>query len=151
MIDQERVHEAVRARYAEAAQSVTRAAKGSAALDSCCGSVGRTPAFGEILYDATDRAQLPDSALLASLGCGNPTAVADLRPGERVLDLGSVGGIDVILSARRVGPTGRAIGLDMTDQMLELAVRNAVDADVDNVEFLKGTIEAIPLPAASID
>src|SRR4051812_39997086 len=151
MIDQERVHEAVRARYAEAAQSVTSAAKGSAALDACCGSVGQTPAFGEILYEAADRALLPEAALLASLGCGNPTAVAELRPGERVLDLGSGGGIDVILSARRVGPTGRAIGLDMTDEMLALAQRNAADAGVDNVEFVRGTIEAIPLPAASVD
>src|SRR5207253_3449419 len=107
--------------------------------------------WGEILYSDGDRSVLPDAARLASLGCGNPTAVADLRPGERVLDLGSGGGIDVILSARRVGPTGRAIGLDMTDEMLELATKNAHDAGVDNVEFLKGTIESIPLPAASID
>ncbi len=151
MIDHERIHEAVRVRYAEAAQSVTSAAQGSAALDSCCGPAGQTPVFGELLYDAGDRAALPDAALLASLGCGNPTAVAELRPGERVLDLGSGGGIDVILSARRVGPMGRAIGLDMTDEMLELAVRNAAEAGVENVEFIRGTIEAIPLPASSVD
>jgi SAM-dependent methyltransferase len=107
--------------------------------------------FGEILYADADRAALPDAAVLASLGCGNPTAVAELREGERVLDLGSGGGIDVILSARRVGPMGRAFGLDMTDEMLELAVRNAADAGVTNVEFVRGTIESIPLPSATID
>ena len=95
--------------------------------------------------------ELPDAAVLASLGCGNPTAVADLHEGERVLDLGSGGGIDVLLSARRVGPTGRAFGLDMTDEMLALAQRNAAEAGATNVEFLKGHIEAIPLPADSID
>ena len=95
--------------------------------------------------------ELPDAAVLASLGCGNPIAVAELREGERVLDLGSGGGIDVLLSARRVGPTGRAFGLDMTDEMLALAQRNAAEAGATNVEFLKGTIESIPLPAASID
>ena len=99
----------------------------------------------------SDRASLPDAAVLASLGCGNPTAVADLQEGDRVLDLGSGGGIDVLLSAQRVGPTGRAFGLDMTDEMLALALRNAADAGATNVEFLKGRIEAIPLPAASID
>jgi SAM-dependent methyltransferase len=94
---------------------------------------------------------LPDAAVLASLGCGNPTAVAELRPGETVRDLGSGGGIDVLLSAQRVGPTGRAYGLDMTDEMLELARANAADAGAPNVEFVKGTIESIPLPAASVD
>ena len=93
----------------------------------------------------------PDAAVLASLGCGNPTAVADLRPGERVLDLGSGGGIDVLLSAKRVGPTGRAFGIDMTDEMLALAQRNAAEAGATNVEFLKGHIEALPLPAESVD
>jgi SAM-dependent methyltransferase len=107
--------------------------------------------IGAELYSALEREALPDAAVLASLGCGNPTAVADLLPGERVLDLGSGGGIDVLLSAQRVGPTGRAIGLDMTDEMLALAQRNAVEAGATNVEFLKGTIEAIPLPAASVD
>ncbi len=103
------------------------------------------------LYSALERDELPDAAVLASLGCGNPTAVADLRAGDRVLDLGSGGGIDVLLSAKRVGPTGRAFGLDMTDEMLALAQRNAMEAGATNVEFLKGHIEAIPLPAESID
>ena len=103
------------------------------------------------LYSALEKQELPDAAVLASLGCGNPTAVAELREGERVLDLGSGGGIDVLLSAKRVGPSGRAIGLDMTDEMLALAQRNAAEAGASNVEFLKGHIEAIPLPADSID
>jgi arsenite methyltransferase len=149
-VDQDRIHDEVRARYAEAATAAATRRSDSAAQASCCGPDG-TAVFGEILYDATERAALPEAAVLASLGCGNPTAVAELRPGERVLDLGSGGGIDVILSARRVGPTGRAIGLDMTDEMLELAVRNAAEAGVDNVEFVRGTIEAIPLPSSSID
>jgi arsenite methyltransferase len=148
--DHDRIHDEVRARYAEAALAASTQRSDSAAQASCCGPDG-TAAFGELLYEAEDRAQLPEAAVLASLGCGNPTAVAELRPGERVLDLGSGGGIDVILSARRVGPTGRAIGLDMTDEMLGLAVRNAAEAGVDNVEFIRGTIESIPLPAASID
>jgi ubiquinone/menaquinone biosynthesis C-methylase UbiE len=103
------------------------------------------------LYAAEQRGELPDAAVLASLGCGNPTAVADLHEGETVLDLGSGGGIDVILSARRVGPTGTAYGLDMTDEMLALARQNARDAGVANVHFLKGLIEQIPLPADSVD
>ena len=148
--DQDRIHADVRARYAEAAVAAASHQSDSAAQASCCGSDG-TAVFGEILYSAADRADLPEAALLASLGCGNPIAVAELRPGERVLDLGSGGGIDVILSARRVGPTGRAIGLDMTDEMLALAQRNAAEAGVDNVEFVRGTIESIPLPAASVD
>ena len=110
-----------------------------------------TRPIGSELYSALDRSELPDAAVLASLGCGNPTAVADLHEGERVLDLGSGGGIDVLLSARRVGPTGRAFGLDMTDEMLALAQRNAAEAGATNVEFLKGHIESIPLPADSID
>ena len=136
------IHEAVRQRYAAAA---AQAATGSGA---CCGP---EDGIGAGLYSALERDQLPDAAVLASLGCGNPTAVADLQPGERVLDLGSGGGIDVLLSAKRVGPTGRAFGLDMTDEMLALARRNAADAGAMNVEFLKGQIEAIPLPADSID
>ena len=150
MLDQDRIHDEVRARYADAARAATARRTDSDAQGSCCAPDGST-AFGELLYAADDRAGLPEAALLASLGCGNPTAVADLRPGERVLDLGSGGGIDVILSARRVGPTGRAFGLDMTDEMLDLAVRNAAEAGVDNVEFVRGTIEAIPLPASTID
>lgn len=138
----EQIHELVRERYASAAR---QAAIGSGA---CCGP---EEGIGAGLYSALEQAELPDAALLASLGCGNPTAVADLRAGERVLDLGSGGGIDVLLSARRVGPTGRAIGLDMTDEMLALAQRNTAEAGATNVEFLKGTIEAIPLPAGSVD
>jgi SAM-dependent methyltransferase len=149
MLDQDRIHDEVRARYADAARAATAQRTDSDAQASCCGPDGST-AFGELLY-GDDRAGLPEAALLASLGCGNPTAVAELRPGERVLDLGSGGGIDVILSARRVGSTGRAFGLDMTDEMLDLAVRNAAEAGVENVEFVRGTIEAIPLPASTID
>jgi SAM-dependent methyltransferase len=107
--------------------------------------------FGEALYDAEQRGELPETATLASLGCGNPTAVAELREGEVVLDLGSGGGIDVILSAKRVGSTGVAYGLDMTDEMLRLAQRNAREAEVTNVHFLKGVIEQIPLPADFVD
>ena len=136
------IHEEVRQRYAASALQVI--ASGDAA---CCGDGGT----GAELYSALEREELPDAAVLASLGCGNPTAVAELREGERVLDLGSGGGIDVLLSARRVGPSGRAIGLDMTDEMLALAQRNATQAGATNVEFLKGHIEAIPLPADSID
>jgi ubiquinone/menaquinone biosynthesis C-methylase UbiE len=107
--------------------------------------------FGRTLYDAEQHGELPEAATLASLGCGNPTVVAELRGGETVLDLGSGGGIDVILSAKRVGPTGVAFGLDMTDEMLALAQKNVAEAGVSNVHFLKGMIEEIPLPAESID
>jgi len=143
----ETIHETVREHYAAAAIRVLDGGAG------CCGdgSCGADETAGPALYSALERDELPEAAVLASLGCGNPIAVADLRPGERVLDLGSGGGIDVLLSARRVGPTGRAFGLDMTDEMLALAARNAAEAALPNVEFLKGTIEAIPLPAASID
>ena len=114
-------------------------------------SEGHPAAFGEVLYAGAQLEALPDAAVLASLGCGNPTAVAELREGETVLDLGSGGGIDVILSARRIGSTGAAYGLDMTDEMLALARRNAAEAGVANVHFLKGVIEEIPLPAESVD
>jgi SAM-dependent methyltransferase len=117
--------------------------------DGCCTDISGT--YGLELYDEASRAGLPDAAVLASLGCGNPVAVAELREGETVLDLGSGGGIDVLLSARRVGPTGRAIGVDMTDEMLDLARRNAGEAGAANVEFRKGTIEALPLDDASVD
>jgi arsenite methyltransferase len=137
----ESIHETVREHYAAAA---VRASRGT----SCC---AEPEAIGAGLYSTLERESLPDAAVLASLGCGNPTAVAELHEGERVLDLGSGGGIDVLLSAKRVGPTGRAFGLDMTDEMLALAQRNAADAGATNVEFLKGHIETIPLPAESID
>jgi arsenite methyltransferase len=149
-LDHEAIHDEVRARYAEAAVAATARRSDSQAQASCCGP-DRSAVYGDHLYAEADRASLPDAALLASLGCGNPTAVADLREGERVLDLGSGGGIDVILSARRVGPTGRAFGLDMTDEMLELAVNNAAEAGLTNVEFVRGTIEAVPLPSSTID
>jgi SAM-dependent methyltransferase len=118
--------------------------------DDCCGG-GKQLSGSAILYDPAVRAEVPEAAVLASLGCGNPTAVAELREGEVVLDLGSGGGLDVLLSARRVGPTGKAYGLDMTDEMLELARRNAATAEVDHVEFLKGYMEDIPLPDESVD
>ena len=144
--------EAVRARYAAAAQV---AAGGRQA--SCCGPQAavitdeQRQEFGARLYAADERNALPDTAVLASLGCGNPTAVAELHEGETVLDLGSGGGIDVLLSARRVGPTGKAYGLDELDEMLALARRNQLEAGVENVEWLKGDIQAIPLAADTVD
>jgi arsenite methyltransferase len=138
------LREEVRQKYAEAATGA-----GCGCGDGGCCSDGAE--FGSTLYDISQRAELPDAAVLASLGCGNPTAVADLRAGETVLDLGSGGGIDVILSAKRVGPTGHAYGLDMTEEMLELARRNADEAGIANVTFLQGLIEEIPLPDASVD
>jgi arsenite methyltransferase len=146
----------VREKYASAAIAVDR---GEAAEDhesGCCGdgcgcSADSTVTIGTTLYGEDDRSALPDATVLASLGCGNPTAVAELAEGETVLDLGSGGGIDVLLSARRVGPKGKAYGLDMTDEMLALAMRNKEEAGVTNVEFLKGYIEEIPLPASTID
>jgi arsenite methyltransferase len=144
------LREQVRRRYAESARAVIDpTASSGCGSGSCC--EGEPGKFGETLYDAEQRGELPETATLASLGCGNPTAVADLNEGEAVLDLGSGGGIDVILSAKRVGPTGTAYGLDMTDEMLALAQQNAREADVTNVHFLKGMIEAIPLPASSVD
>jgi ubiquinone/menaquinone biosynthesis C-methylase UbiE len=137
------VEESVRRRYAELAEA---AAQGG----SCCSDDEQT-VFGTSRYGSQDLDALPERAAEASLGCGNPTALADLAPGEVVLDLGSGGGIDVILSARRVGPTGRAYGLDMTDEMLDLARANAAEAGVTNVEFLKGRIERVPLPDESVD
>ena len=122
------LREEVRRRYAESARAVTGGSGGGCASGSCCAGDTDAAKFGEALYDAEQRGELPNAAVLASLGCGNPTAVADLREGETVLDLGSGGGIDVILSAKRVGPSGIAYGLDMTDEMLALARRNAADA-----------------------
>jgi arsenite methyltransferase len=158
--DPDTLREQVRARYAAAALQVTSGQgdcgcgqPADCGCDSgCCGSVqDEQPGIGAGLYAATDRESLPDAAVLASLGCGNPTAVAELHQGETVLDLGSGGGIDVLLSAKRVGPTGKAYGLDMTEEMLALARRNAAEAGATNVEFLKGHIEAIPLPAETVD
>ncbi|MET8082216.1 arsenite methyltransferase [Streptomyces sp. NPDC005303] len=141
------LRETVRRRYAAAAVQVTEGG------GACCGAepVEVDENFGSTLYGADERDTLPAEAVASSLGCGNPTAVAELREGERVLDLGSGGGIDVLLSARRVGPTGKAYGLDMTEEMLALALANAAKAGATNVEFLKGTIEAIPLPAKTVD
>jgi SAM-dependent methyltransferase len=141
--------EVVKEKYGQAALRVhsggSSCCGASAALDGCCDPITSN------LYDATQTGELPEEAVLASLGCGNPTALAQLNPGETVLDLGSGGGIDVLLSARRVGPTGKAYGLDMTDEMLALARENQRKAGVENVEFLKGEIEHIPLPDNSVD
>jgi arsenite methyltransferase len=159
--DKDTLREQVRTRYAAAATKVSSGQgdcgcgqPSDCGCDSgCCGgaATAEEPGFGAEWYAALDRDQLPDSAVLASLGCGNPTAVAELHEGETVLDLGSGGGIDVLLSARRVGPTGTAYGLDMTEEMLHLARANATEVGATNVEFLKGQIDAIPLPAATID
>jgi arsenite methyltransferase len=137
----ETIHDEVREHYAAAALAASQGV-------ACCGDTGT---IGSGLYSVLERGELPDAAVLASLGCGNPIAVAELHEGERVLDLGSGGGIDVLLSAKLVGPTGRAFGLDTTDEMLALAQRNAAEAGASNVEFLKGHIEAIPLPAEAVD
>jgi arsenite methyltransferase len=167
------LREQVRERYAAAAARVSAGGTNSDVLaveegccgpstaseaDSCCSSCGPTATepevheqFGAALYSADEQSELPPEALAASLGCGNPLAVAELRAGERVLDLGSGGGIDVLLSARRVGGSGYAYGVDMTDEMLALARANAEKAGVTNVEFVKGTIEDVPLPNGSVD
>jgi arsenite methyltransferase len=148
LANSDEIREAVRENYAAAAKATGQ--------DACCGSgecgsSSTREAFGSTLYPADERDALPDAAAMASLGCGNPTAVAELNEGEVVLDLGSGGGIDVLLSARRVGSTGTAYGVDMTDEMLELARANQREAGVENVEFLKGTIERVPLADASVD
>ena len=151
------IFEQVRSRYASAALAITNPGAdqrcGTGIDTDCCAAPSALDAhgLGSSQYHDTDLGQLPGDAVLASLGCGNPTAVADLNEGEAVLDLGSGGGIDVLLSARRVGPTGHAYGLDMTDEMLELARANAATAGAANVEFLHGHMEAIPLPDTSID
>lgn len=147
----DRLTDHVRDRYAEAARAVLSLDPTTTTTAGACCAPDGDPNWGELLYDADQRAELPDAAVLASLGCGNPTAVAELREGETVLDLGSGGGIDVLLSARRVGPSGFAYGLDMTDEMLELARRNASEAGATNVEFRKGRIESIPLGDATVD
>ncbi|HEY7192984.1 MAG TPA: arsenite methyltransferase [Gemmatimonadales bacterium] len=143
----EQIKDTVKEKYAEAALKVLAGEKGSCGPSGACGCDPVT----ENLYDSAQTAGLPEGAVLASLGCGNPTALADLHPGETVLDLGSGGGIDVLLSAKRVGPAGKAYGLDMTDEMLTLARENQARAGATNVEFLKGEIENIPLPAATVD
>jgi len=149
LTDAVQIRAAVEERYAAAARTA------SAGGGGCCGAPAlaedEREIFGAALYGGEERQEVPGAAALASMGCGNPTAVAELHPGETVLDLGSGGGIDVLLSAGRVGPEGRAYGLDMTDEMLELARRNQREAGVENVEWLKGDIEEIPLPAASVD
>jgi arsenite methyltransferase len=152
----ETLKETVQAKYGEAAKRASEGSKGSCCgpTSSCCGASADTSIYDPItsnLYDEGETAGIPAEALLASLGCGNPTALAQLNPGEIVLDLGSGGGIDVLLSARRVGPTGKAYGLDMTDEMLALANENKKRAGAVNVEFLKGDIENIPLPDNSVD
>jgi SAM-dependent methyltransferase len=139
----------VKQKYGEAAIRVQNGES-----NGCCGGscgCGTSDPITSDLYSPLETAELPNGAVLASLGCGNPTALADLHPGETVLDLGSGGGIDVLLSARRVGPTGKAYGLDMTDEMLALARKNQLESGVTNAEFLRGQIEAIPLPDASVD
>jgi arsenite methyltransferase len=145
----ETITERVRARYARAAHQAQTGARSCCSSD-CCSSTA-DDAVTDNLYDAEQTVGLPEEAVLASLGCGNPTALIDLKPGETVLDLGSGGGIDVLLSARRVGPTGFVYGVDMTDEMLELAQQNKEKAGLTNVAFLKGRIEDIPLPANSVD
>lgn len=143
------IKDAVQQKYGDIARSVASgAAKSCCSASACCDS---TDPITSNLYAADQKAALPESVVLASLGCGNPTALAQLNPGEIVLDLGSGGGIDVLLSAKRVGPSGKAYGLDMTDDMLALARDNQKKAGVNNVEFLKGDIESIPLPADSVD
>ncbi|MGE5326729.1 MAG: arsenite methyltransferase, partial [Deltaproteobacteria bacterium] len=147
----ENIKEMVKEKYGQAALRVIDGSK-----SSCCGTkasdgLAQCDPITSDLYDAAQTSGLPQEAVLASLGCGNPTALAQLKPGETVLDLGSGGGIDVLLSARRVGPTGKAYGLDMTDEMLALARENQRKAGVENVEFLKGEIEHIPLPDNSVD
>src|SRR6266446_7611785 len=143
------IKEIVKEKYGEAARRVTAGEGNSCCGASACGTDVDPITSG--LYDSSQTGLVPEAAVKASLGCGNPTALAQLNPGETVLDLGSGGGIDVLLSAKRVGATGKAYGLDMTDKMLALANSNKAKAGVENVEFLKGQIESIPLPDASVD
>ena len=149
----EKLREAVRERYSRTALEVLNTGQitGESCCKSSCCNTGDSDLITSDLYSSAEVGDLPITASLASLGCGNPTALADLKPGEKVLDLGSGGGIDVLLSAKRVGPTGFAYGLDMTDAMLELAERNRVEANIENVRFLKGVIENIPLPDNAVD
>src|SRR5689334_22116801 len=151
-MNDEELRKVVSEKYGKAALSARGGDQASCCEPSCCGgeSLGADPITRD-LYNDGEKSELPKEAVSASLGCGNPTALAELHPGEVVLDLGSGGGIDVLLSARRVGPSGFAYGLDMTGAMLELARRNAAEAGAENVAFLKGEIAAIPLPDASVD
>jgi len=149
--DADELRAVVREHYGKAAAEVGSGCCGGSGGSSCGDQGSASDAFGRTLYQIGDREVLPEAALAASLGCGNPTALAELRPGEVVLDLGSGGGIDVLLSARRVAPTGKAYGLDMTPEMHQLAQRNQAEAGVTNAEFLLGTIENVPLPDASVD
>jgi arsenite methyltransferase len=144
------VKDTVRERYGRAAREVSEGAKTSCCSSTCCGGSAEDPITSN-LYTKDETATLPETAVLASLGCGNPTALAELHPGEVVLDLGSGGGIDVLLSAKRVGPAGKAYGLDMTDEMLALSRQNQAKSGLTNVEFLRGEIENIPLPDNSVD
>jgi SAM-dependent methyltransferase len=151
-MDKEEIREKVREQYSQAARRVTSGESGCCGPnDRCCSPSASGSAVTSDLYTREEAGQLPIEAVLASLGCGNPTALARLNPGETVLDLGSGGGIDVLLSARRVGPAGFAYGLDMTDEMLALAEKNRLEAGVENVQFLKGYIENIPLPDNTVD
>jgi len=143
------IKDEVKTKYGEAARRVASGESGACCAPSCCGT--QIDPITRDLYDSSQKSLLPDAAVKASLGCGNPTALAELKPGEIVLDLGSGGGIDVLLSARRVGPTGKAYGLDMTDDMVALARENQKKAGITNVEFLKGEMESIPLPDCSVD
>jgi arsenite methyltransferase len=143
------IRDTVKEKYGEAAKRVLEGKHAECCASSCCG--GSSDPISSELYSAAEAAIVPEGAVLASLGCGNPTVLAELKEGETVLDLGSGGGIDVLLSAQRVGPTGKAYGLDMTDEMLELARANQRKAGLTNVEFLKGEIENIPLPDSSVD
>jgi len=147
----ETIRETVKQRYGQAALEVARGEKSSCCDSTCCGGSKNADPITSDLYREAETSSLPEEAVLASLGCGNPTALAELREGETVLDLGSGGGIDVLLSAQRVGPSGKAYGLDMTEEMLALARENQRRAGAENVEFLKGEIEAIPLPDNSVD
>src|SRR5215472_12204862 len=150
MADQD-IKQIVKDKYGKAALRVVAGGDASCCAGSSCSGIDGADPITSNLYTETETAALPAEAVAASLGCGNPTALAELRPGDTVLDLGSGGGIDVLLSARRVGPGGKAYGLDMTDEMLDLARRNQAKAGVDNAEFFKGEIEAIPLPDQSVD
>ncbi len=153
--DAEQLRAAIRERYTQSVQGSGCCTSSATTQSSCCGTsccgTGDSSPITSNLYSEAEVGTLPVAAVLASLGCGNPTALSDLRPGEKVLDLGSGGGIDVLLSARRVGPTGFAYGLDMTDAMLEAAERNRQEAGIENVRFLRGVIEAIPLPTNEVD